>query len=147
MLSAKSMKQVVAALIVRGDKILICQRTRHQPMPLKWEFPGGKVEPDESPESALSRELEEELGIRAEIGPKLTTIRHHYANGTAVELHFYVVREYVGEVQNRIFRDVRWVTRKEMPGYDFLEADVAFIKDLASDKISLATTPGKRKAR
>ena len=59
------MKQVVAAIIVRDEQILICQRTRHQPMPLKWEFPGGKVEPDEQPADALRRELDEELGIDA----------------------------------------------------------------------------------
>src|SRR5215469_6281978 len=115
------MKQVVAALIFREDKVLICQRTRHQPLPLKWEFPGGKIEPGEPPTDALHRELEEELGIRAVIGPKVTTIRHHYANGLAVELDFYVVTEYTGEIQNRIFHDVRWVALVEMPGYDFLE--------------------------
>ena len=131
------MKQVVAALIIDGDKILICQRTRHQPMPLKWEFPGGKVEPDERPEDALHRELDEELGIRATIGPKVAAVRHHYDNGTAVELHFYLVEHYAGEIQNRIFRDVRWATREEMPGYDFLEADVAFIKELAEGKIRI----------
>src|SRR5215469_3565416 len=112
------MKQVVAALIVRGDKILICQRTPHQSMPLKWEFPGGKIEPEESPTDALRRELDEELGIQAKIGPKVSTIRHHYTNGTAVELHFYVVREYGDEIQNRIFHDVRWVTCEGMLTYD-----------------------------
>ena len=131
------MKQVVAALIIDGDKILICQRTRHQPMPLKWEFPGGKVEPDERPEDALRRELEEELGIRATIGPEVATIRHQYENGNAVELHFYLVESYAGEIQNRIFRDVRWATRKEMLDYDFLEADIAFIKELAEGKIRI----------
>lgn len=141
------MKQVVAALIIKGDKILICQRTRHQPMPLKWEFPGGKVEPEEPPKDALSRELDEELGIQAEIGPKVTTIRHHYGNGTAVELHFYVVRDYEGEIQNRIFHDVRWVTREEMPGYDFLEADIALIKDLAEGKISLPLEIKQRRSQ
>ena len=139
------MKQVVAAVIVRDDKILICQRTRHQSMPLKWEFPGGKVEPNESPTDALRRELDEELGIRAEVGPKLTTVCHHYANGAAVELHFYVVHEYAGEIQNRIFHDVRWIRREGMPSYDFLEADVGLIKDLAEGKVilPLATEPRK----
>jgi len=131
------MKQVVAALIIDGDKILICQRTRHQPMPLKWEFPGGKVEPEERPGDALRRELEEELGIRATIGPEVATIRHQYENGNAVELHFYLVESYAGEIQNRIFRDVRWATRKEMLDYDFLEADIAFIKELAEGKIRI----------
>jgi 8-oxo-dGTP diphosphatase len=129
------LKSVVAALVVRGNKILICQRTRHQSMPLKWEFPGGKVESDEQPQDALFRELEEELGIRAMIGPKVTTVRHQYANGTAVELRFFLVSEYSGEPQNRIFRDVRWVTRKELPAYDFLEADIALVKDMAAGKI------------
>ena len=132
-------KQVVAALIVQNDKILICQRTKHQPMPLKWEFPGGKVEPDESPENALFRELEEELGIRAKIGPKIATIRHRYGKGASVELHFYKVDEYAGDLQNRIFHDVRWVTAKQLPEFDFLEADVAFIKKLASGKLKLST--------
>lgn len=141
------MKQVVAALIVRADKILICQRTPYQPMPLKWEFPGGKVEPEEQPRDALLRELDEELGIRATIGLKVTTIRHIYANGTAVELHFYVVRDYSGEIQNRIFHDVRWVTRDEMLSYDFLEADIALIKDLAEGKISLPWAREPHKSR
>ena len=131
------MKQVVAALIVKDDKILICQRTRHQPMPLKWEFPGGKIEPDEQPEDALRRELEEELGIRAELGPRVAVIRHTYANNSAVELHFYLVERWEGEVQNRIFRDVVWVMAKEMPTYDFLEADITLIQQLAQGKISL----------
>ena len=67
------MKQVVAALILRGSELLICQRTKHQPMPLKWEFPGGKVEPAEEPQAALARELEEELGIHATIGPEVAS--------------------------------------------------------------------------
>jgi 8-oxo-dGTP diphosphatase len=132
------MKQVVAALIVRANKILVCQRTRHQTMPLKWEFPGGKVEPGETAEAALRRELEEELGIQAEIGPKVALIEHHYDNGMSVALHFFLVEEFSGEIQNRIFRDVRWASREELPGFDFLEADVALVKDLAEGRIMLA---------
>lgn len=132
------MKQVVAGLIVRGDEVLICQRTKHQPLPLKWEFPGGKVEPDEQPIDALYRELEEELGILAEIGPKVATVCHNYGNGAAVELHFYLVERFKGEIENRIFRDVRWVSRAELPNYDFLEADIALVRDIAAGKIILA---------
>lgn len=131
------MKQVVAALILREGKVLICQRTRHQPMPLKWEFPGGKIEPEEQPEEALHRELEEELGILARIGSKVTTVRHSYATGTSVELHFYLVEQYTREIENRIFRDVQWVTLQQLPDFDFLEADVALIRDLADGKINL----------
>jgi 8-oxo-dGTP diphosphatase len=131
------MKQVVAAIIVRDEQILICQRTRHQPMPLKWEFPGGKVEPKEQPVDALRRELDEELGIHAKIGPQVAVVQHAYGNGTSVELRFYLVQQFEGEIQNRIFRDVRWVSRKELPTYDFLEADVGLVRDIAKGTIEL----------
>jgi 8-oxo-dGTP diphosphatase len=129
------MKQVVAALIMRKSKILVCQRTRHQTMPLKWEFPGGKIEAGEQPRDALRRELEEELGIDARIGEEVARIQHKYKNGGAVELRFYVVHEFKGQIENRIFRDVQWADRKQLPGFDFLEADLELIKDLAAGKI------------
>lgn len=129
------MKQVVAALIVKDQQLLVCQRTRHQTMPLKWEFPGGKVEPGEAPEAALHRELEEELGILAAIGPKVATIRHSYDGGPGVELHFFLVEHFQGEIQNRIFRDVRWAVKQELPGFDFLEADVELVKRIAEGAV------------
>jgi 8-oxo-dGTP diphosphatase len=129
------MKQVVAALILKDDKVLVCQRTRHQTMPLKWEFPGGKIETGEQPRDALRRELDEELGINATIGEEVMRIRHRYKTGSSVELRFYVVREYAGTIENRIFRDIRWATRSELPGFDFLEADVKLVSDLAEGKI------------
>ena len=129
------MKRVVAALIFRDGKLLVCQRTRHQTMPLKWEFPGGKIEDGEQPHDALRRELDEELGIEARIGEEVARIRHEYPNGSTVELRFFVVHEYGGEVENRIFRDVRWAQRSELPSYDFLEADMELVQDLAKGKI------------
>ncbi len=129
------MKLVVAALMVRDGQFLICQRTRHQAMPLKWEFPGGKIEEGEQPRDALRRELDEELGIRAEIGDEAARIRHTYKTGGAVELRFFEVRAFEGEIENRIFRDVRWVERSQLPEYDFLEADLGLVNDLARGKI------------
>lgn len=129
------MKRVVAALIVKDDQILACQRTRHQPMPLKWEFPGGKIEEGEQPRDALRRELEEELGIEASIGDEVARIQHEYVSGGMVELRFYEVHTYHGEIENRIFRDVRWVKRSEIAKLDFLEADRQLVKDLAAGKI------------
>jgi 8-oxo-dGTP diphosphatase len=129
------MKRVVAALIVKDGKILVCQRTRHQVMPLKWEFPGGKIESGEEPRDALRRELEEELGIAARIGEEVARIRHVYQNGGSVELRFYVVQDYEGEIENRIFHDIQWADRKNLPTYDFLEADLGLVKDLASGKL------------
>lgn len=129
------MKQVVAAFIVQNGKVLICQRTQHQPMPLKWEFPGGKIEEGEQPRDALRRELEEELGIDAVVGDELVRIRHNYRNGGSVELRFYIVDAFQGEIENRIFKDVQWVGRKDLPKYDFLEADAGLVKDIAAGKI------------
>lgn len=131
------MKRVVAALIVKNGQVLICQRTPEQTMPLQWEFPGGKIEPGEAEEAALRRELEEELGIVASIGPKIATIRHKYSKGGIVELNFFVVEEFTGEIQNRIFQDVQWAWKEALPGYDFLEADVALVKDIAAGKLTL----------
>ncbi|MCU1298564.1 MAG: hydrolase, family [Acidobacteriaceae bacterium] len=129
------MKRVVAALILKDEKILVCQRTRHQVMPLKWEFPGGKIEDGEQPRDALHRELDEELGIDAVIGEEVSRIVHTYPNGGSVELRFFAVHEYRGEIENKIFKDVQWVERKAMPSYDFLEADLGLVKDLAEGNL------------
>jgi len=129
------MKRVVAALIVQEGKLMVCQRTRHQTMPLKWEFPGGKIEEGEQPRSALRRELEEELGILATIGDEVRRIQHEYPNGGMVELRFFVVREYTQEIENRIFRDIQWIAPQDLTGYDFLEADFALVKELAAGRI------------
>jgi 8-oxo-dGTP diphosphatase len=128
-------KRVAAAFILQRGKILICQRTRHQPHPLKWEFPGGKIEQGEQPRDALHRELEEELGIGARVGNEVVRIRHTYPRGGTVELRFFLVEEFSGEIENRIFKDVRWVSRKELPDFDFLEADAGLVVDIAGGKI------------
>jgi 8-oxo-dGTP diphosphatase len=129
------MKRVVAALIFQNEKILVCQRTKHQTMPLKWEFPGGKIEPGEQPRDALHRELDEELGIDATIGNEVARIRHDYKNGSAVELRFFAVREFKGELENKIFKDMRWAERSELPSFDFLEADLGLVRNLVEGTI------------
>jgi 8-oxo-dGTP diphosphatase len=128
-------RQVVAALIRRGDRLLICQRGAQHPMAFKWEFPGGKVEPGESSEQALFRELNEELGINAEIGPQVTKIEHTYRNGGVVALEFFVVDVYHGDLENRIFNEIRWERVENLPQYDFLAADHGLVRDLAAGKL------------
>lgn len=125
------MKRVVAALIWQDGKILVCQRTRHQTMPLKWEFPGGKIEEGEQPRDALRRELDEELGIAATIGDEVARIQHRYPGGNAVELRFFDVHTYSGELENRIFKEIVWADPADLPGYDFLEADLELVQGLA----------------
>jgi 8-oxo-dGTP diphosphatase len=134
-LAGPALRFVVAALIVRGGEVLICQRRPDQPMALQWEFPGGKIEAGEGPEQALARELNEELGIDATIGPRVTRIRHNYRHGGAVDLQFFAVHSFSGELQNRIFRELRWARLEDLPGYDFLAADRGLIRDLAAGKL------------
>jgi 8-oxo-dGTP diphosphatase len=128
-------RYVVAALILRGDQVLICQRRPDQAMALKWEFPGGKMEPGESPEQALIRELDEELGINATIGTLVAHVRHAYRNGGAVDLQFFAVHQFAGEITNNIFNDLRWCNLRDLPGYDFLAADRGLVRDLAAGKL------------
>jgi 8-oxo-dGTP diphosphatase len=130
-----ALRFVAAALIVRDREVLIGQRKADQPMGSLWEFPGGKIEPGESAQQALARELSEELRIHAEIGPAVTRIRHHYRRGGAVDLQFFAVRKFSGEIDNQIYEQVRWVKLEELTGYDFLAADRGLIKDLAAGKL------------
>jgi 8-oxo-dGTP diphosphatase len=139
----KPLRLVVAALILRGAaedggsgvEVLICQRKADQPMSLKWEFPGGKIEAGESSEDALARELNEELGISAVIGRRVARIRHKYRNGGAIDLQFFVVREFDGPLENKIFNDMRWAPLGALPEYDFLAADLGLIRDLSEGKL------------
>ena len=132
---APSVRHVVAALIVREGKILICQRTKGQPMALKWEFPGGKIEPGEEAIAALKRELMEELGIEAEIGPRVAQVHHIYRRGNSVALQFFLVERFQNELENRIFNQMKWADPRDLPRYDFLDADKGLVKDIASGKV------------
>jgi 8-oxo-dGTP diphosphatase len=133
--AAPALRLVAAALIVKAGDVLICQRRPDQPMALQWEFPGGKIEPGESAEQALARELNEELGINAKVGARVAHIRHNYRHGGAVDLQFFAVHEFSGELQNRIFHQMRWVKLEDLPEYDFLAADRDLVRDLAAGKL------------
>jgi 8-oxo-dGTP diphosphatase len=128
-------KQVVAAVMMRENRVLICQRTEEQAFALQWEFPGGKVEAGEELDAALLRELREELGIDAVIGREIATARHRYAEGLAVELHFFIVEKFAGEIENHIFREVRWEEREKLDAESFLEADREVVRGLRSGEL------------
>ncbi len=119
--------EVVAAAIERDGRILICQRKRGSRHALKWEFPGGKIEPGETPEEALARELREELGIEAVIGEEMADYHVHYPGGRPIHLRFYRVTEFSGEPRNLEFEQILWDRRDRLRNHDFLEGDLEFI--------------------
>jgi len=121
------MLQVVAAVLQSDGKILVGQRTPFQSHPLKWEFPGGKVEPGETPEQALARELEEELAISGAAGEIITRYQFTYPAKDPIELIFFRVRHFSGQPQNLIFHDLRWQPKFQLAELDFVEGDRAFI--------------------
>jgi len=125
------MTTVVAAVIERDGYVLIGQRKAGEWRAFKWEFPGGKVEPGETPDAAIRRELAEELGILAEIGPVITAYEYTYPGRPRIQLIFYLVAKFEGQVENRAFQDLRWEKRERLPDYDFLEGDVDFVRVLA----------------
>src|ERR1700722_17000812 len=121
------MTTVVAAVIERAGRILIAQRKRTAEHPLKWEFPGGKVEPEETPEKALVRELKEELAIQAKVGPEIGRYEFQYQGSWPIMLMFYQVVEFSGEPKNLNFEQILWAPRERLRDYDFLEGDAEFI--------------------
>jgi 8-oxo-dGTP diphosphatase len=125
------MVQVVAAIIERDGRILICRRTREQSHALKWEFPGGKVEPGESPEQALARELEEELAVCQATGKEITRYEYCYPAKPPILLIFFRVMGFQGEPVNRIFHEMRWESPTRLADFDFVEGDLRFIRELA----------------
>ena len=124
--------EVVAAVIERDGLILIGQRKPVGKHALKWEFPGGKVEPSEDARAALVRELREELGIEAAIGSLVEAYDFAYRPESVTRLSFYRVTEFKGDVVNLDFAALAWERPENLPRYDFLEGDVEFVKRLAA---------------
>ena len=116
------MIEVVAALIWRGDKFMICQRPAHKARGLLWEFVGGKVEPGETKEQALIRECKEELDILLSVGDVFMDVIHEYPDIT-VHLTLFKATIAEGEPQKLEHDDIKWITPNEIPNYDFCPAD------------------------
>lgn len=113
--------QVTAAVLERDGLILIAQRNRGA-LAGYWEFPGGKLEPAETPEAALQRELQEELGIEAQIGSHVLSTVHHYPH-LSVELLVYRATITGGEPEARDHADLKWVTLSQLRNYPLAPAD------------------------
>jgi 8-oxo-dGTP diphosphatase len=122
---------VVAGLIVQKGLLLACRRHETTVFPLKWEFPGGKVEPGERYEDALKRELKEELEIDIYDPVEIFNYRHVYPGASEVSLKFFRIARFQGEIRNRVFQQIRWVRVEELASLDFLEGDLPLIARLA----------------
>jgi mutator protein MutT len=120
---------VVAAVIERDGRILIAQRRPTGQHPLKWEFPGGKVEPGEAPQAALIRELREELAIEARLDAEIARYEYQYPGRPPILLIFYRVVEFSGEPKNLNFERMVWELRDCLREYDFLEGDADFLRN------------------
>jgi 8-oxo-dGTP diphosphatase len=132
-------RTVVAAVIIHNGQILACQRRHDSAFALKWEFPGGKVEPDESPRDALARELREELNLEVQIGPEIYRTRHRYPElPFELELLFFSVAlspAAIAAISNLNFEQITWLTPAKLPSVDFLPADLELIRLLATNQI------------
>lgn len=127
------MLDVVAGIISQDDFMLICQRhEKSRRSPLKWEFPGGKVEINESREQAVQRELNEELGICVTKCHLKKEYEYAYAGEDPLRLSFFVIDAYTLTPSNLIFQKTAWVLPKMLSSYDFLEGDKKMIGILQS---------------
>jgi len=125
---------VAAGILVRDGRILICQRHHSDPYGLQWEFPGGKVGVGETGEQALLRELDEELGIQAQVGPEVYRVRHRYPD-RYVEVVFFRVDLFGPEPSNRVFEAIAWARRNELGAYRFLDADRELVERIARGEV------------
>ncbi len=134
------MRVVVAAVIERSDRrFLIGQRRRNDSSPLKWEFPGGKVEDGEAHEAALARELREELGVTLLKCVEIGRAHHKYAASLdELEIRFYAASIKDTKLTPQTFEQVAWVLPKELGNYDFLAANSQLIAQLATGRLKPA---------
>jgi mutator protein MutT len=123
---------VVAGVIVQEGLLLVCQRKENAAFPLKWEFPGGKVEPDEAHEDALRRELMEELGIKTGKLSEIFRHTHKYSDEFIVNLRFFRVHNFTGALTNRAFQDLAWAWIDDVSRFDLLDGDLPLVDLLLS---------------
>lgn len=123
------MIDVVAGLILDdAGCLLACRRPEGKHLGGKWEFPGGKVEPGESPSAALVRELEEELSVTVETGEALTPVVWDYGRGP-IRLHPFVCRIVSGDLHPHEHSEIRWCSKEELQELDWAEADVPILTE------------------
>ncbi|BFM06239.1 8-oxo-dGTP diphosphatase MutT [Halioxenophilus aromaticivorans] len=124
---AKKVVHVAVGVVVQNQCVLLAKRAQHQHQGGLWEFPGGKVEPNESVAHALTRELQEELAIQVENCQPLMEIRHDYSD-KSVMLDVWVVDAFTGEPKGVEGQPLTWASAAELGDFDFPEANVAIVE-------------------
>jgi len=125
----QNVRIVTAAVIEKDGRILIARRKKGDPLEDKWEFPGGKLEPNETPEDCLLRELHEEFGVSAAVGEFIGSSRFTYRHA-AIELLAYRVACPSDEFKVKAHEEIRWAPPEELCRYDFSEADRPIVQKL-----------------
>mgnify|MGYP000002639307 CR=1 FL=1 len=120
---------VCAGIITENDRVLICQRSESHHK-RAWEFPGGKIEFNESHQEALKRELNEELSINCEIGPHFHSVFYKHNISTQLNLHAYLIHNFTGKPKCLVHSQILWVTLQELSDYNFLPADLPLVENL-----------------
>ena len=123
------MKEVTAGIIIDNNKILIAQRGANEKLAGKWEFPGGKIELDETPQECLKREIKEELEVYIEVGDYLGESIYTYPNGE-IKLIAYFATVVDGDIKLSVHDKIEWITIGEIDEYDFAAADIYFVEKL-----------------
>ena len=140
------MLEVTCAIIFKDQKVLIAQRSESMKLPLKWEFPGGKVEPGESKAACLIREIKEELNISISVGQELKMVEHHYPD-FSLRLYPFVCTYQGGELTAAEHAQVKWESIANLMAYDWAEADVPVVEEVMGNpevlKLLSGTTGNK----
>lgn len=126
------MLQVTCAIIQKEDKILICQRSEKMKLPLKWEFPGGKIEEGESKKECLKREIKEELNVDIDVLKELKTVKHHYSD-FSICLYPFLCQIESGILKASEHAQIKWVTKDELRPYDWAEADIPIVAEIETN--------------
>lgn len=136
---------VAVGILLRRDSsstpsVLLCQRKASSRYGLKWEFPGGKVEPREDLITGLKRELREELCIHAEVGKLFHSQHHRYADAGSFAVSYYLIPSFTGEIKNHVFEQCRWVNLDRLGDFDILEGNREVVQKLVETYV---TTPSQ----
>jgi len=134
-----SFLDVVALVLIQDEKVLVAQRSENDRLAFKWEFPGGKIEANESPEAALRREIQEELGLDIEVTAHFMTTEYN-RSPVPIRLHTYLALLKRGEPESKVHHQIQWVPIQNLEELDFAPADLPIVQEvLKYQKINQCT--------